>query len=109
MYRVWATVSCHRRADRIPRATLLQVKAIEISHLRAAKSLGVAGLDEPRAFRQQKNRSRDAQRLLGDIYAWFPEGLDSADLKEGASLLEEPENSWIVWMTKQPPSIPSPG
>jgi len=64
-------------------------KAIEISHQQAAKSLELRASTSLARFWQKQNRSRDAQRLLSGIYAWFTEGFDSADLKEAASLLNE--------------------
>jgi predicted ATPase len=34
---------------------------------------------------------REAHALLSDIYGWFTEGFDTADLSEAKSLLEELE------------------
>jgi predicted ATPase len=49
--------------------------------LRAAMSLG-------RLWHQQGKR-REAHDLLADIYAWFTEGFDTADLRDAKALLEE--------------------
>jgi predicted ATPase len=38
---------------------------------------------------QQQDKKREAQQLLADIYGWFTEGFDTADLKEAKALLEE--------------------
>ncbi len=38
---------------------------------------------------QKQGKRKEAQQLLGEIYAWFTEGFDTADLREAASLLEE--------------------
>ncbi len=64
-------------------------KAIEIARQQAAKSLELRASTSLARLWQQQNRSREAQRLLGDIYAWFTEGFDTADLKEASSLLGE--------------------
>jgi predicted ATPase len=49
--------------------------------LRAATSLS-------RLWQQQSKRD-EARELLADIYGWFTEGSDTADLKEAKALLEE--------------------
>ena len=37
-----------------------------------------------------KQRKRDqARAMLADIYGWFTEGFDTADLKDAKALLEE--------------------
>jgi predicted ATPase len=50
-------------------------------HLRAAMSLG-------RLWRKQ-NKKAKALSLLQDIYDWFTEGFETADLKEAKALLED--------------------
>ena len=37
---------------------------------------------------QQQGRRAEARQLLGDIYGWFTEGFDTADLQEAGQLLE---------------------
>ena len=37
----------------------------------------------------QSTQPEAARRLLADLYAWFTEGLDTADLQEAAALLAE--------------------
>ncbi len=49
--------------------------------LRAATSLA-------RLWRDQGRRD-DARRALADVYAWFTEGFDTADLREAKTLLDE--------------------
>jgi hypothetical protein len=41
-----------------------------------------------RLWRQEGKRD-EARKLLGDIYDWFTEGFDTADLKDARALLEE--------------------
>ena len=38
---------------------------------------------------QQQGKKREARILLGEIYGWFTEGFDTADLKEAKALFEE--------------------
>ena len=38
---------------------------------------------------QSQGKKDEARKLLTDIYGWFTEGFDTADLKEAKELLEE--------------------
>ena len=40
---------------------------------------------------QRQGKRDDARRLLAEIYGWFTEGFDTADLQEAKLLLEELE------------------
>jgi hypothetical protein len=37
----------------------------------------------------KQGKRDEARTMLGDIYGWFTEGLDTADLKDAKALLEE--------------------
>ena len=38
---------------------------------------------------QQQGKQKDAHQMLAEIYGWFTEGFDTADLQEAKALLEE--------------------
>jgi predicted ATPase len=38
---------------------------------------------------QQQGKLDQARSLLGEVYGWFTEGFDTADLKEAKALLDE--------------------
>ena len=38
---------------------------------------------------QHQGKKRPARQMLVDIYGWFTEGFDTADLQEARALLEE--------------------
>jgi len=38
---------------------------------------------------QNQGKKEEARKLLADIYGWFTEGFDTADLKAAKALLEE--------------------
>jgi predicted ATPase len=42
---------------------------------------------------QRQGKRDDARRLLAEIYGWFTEGFDTADLQEAKLLLEELETT----------------
>jgi len=71
--------ACFHHAIRI--AQNQQAKSFE---LRAATSLA-------RLWHQQGKRD-EARQVLGDVYGWFTEGFDTADLKEAKALLDELED-----------------
>jgi predicted ATPase len=38
---------------------------------------------------QRQGKKDEARRMLAEIYGWFTEGFDTADLQEARALLEE--------------------
>jgi predicted ATPase len=68
-------ITCLQQASTIARRQ--QAKLLE---LRAATSLS-------RLWRQQ-GKQDEAHQLLAEIYGWFTEGFDTADLQEATALLE---------------------
>ena len=64
-------------------------EAIEVARGQSAKSLELrAAMSLSRLWQRQGKRD-EARKLLGEIYGWFTEGFDTADLKEAKALLEE--------------------
>jgi adenylate cyclase len=68
--------ACFRQALSIARSQ--QAKSFE---LRAATSLA--------QLWQQQGKRDEARQVLGDVYGWFTEGFDTADLKDAKALLDE--------------------
>ena len=64
-------------------------KAIQIARQQAAKSFELRACTSLARLWQKKGKQNEARQLLGEIYTWFTEGFDTADLREAASLLEE--------------------
>jgi predicted ATPase len=64
-------------------------RAFDIARLQGAKALELrAALSLSRLWRQQGKRSA-ARQLLGEVYGWFTEGFETAELQEARVLLEE--------------------
>jgi predicted ATPase len=38
---------------------------------------------------QEQGRGAEVRAMLAEIYAWFTEGFDTADLKEASALLKQ--------------------
>jgi adenylate cyclase len=65
------------------------LKAIEVARRQQAKSIELRASTSLSRLWQQQGRKRQARGLLAEIYGWFTEGFDTADLKEAKALLEE--------------------
>jgi predicted ATPase len=65
------------------------LKAIDIARKQQAKSLELRAATSLARLWQKQGKRKQARKLLADIYGWFTEGFDTADLKEAKALLEE--------------------
>jgi predicted ATPase len=63
--------------------------AIEIARRQQAKSWELRTVMSLSRFLQSQGKKDEARRMLAEIYGWFTEGFDTADLKEAKALLEE--------------------
>jgi predicted ATPase len=64
-------------------------KAIEVARRQSAKSWELrATMSLARLFAKQGQRD-EARAMLAEIYGWFTEGFDTADLKDANALLDE--------------------
>lgn len=64
-------------------------EAIEIARRQSAKSVELRAATSLGRLLQQQGKREDARRLLVEVYAWFTEGFDTADLKKARALLDE--------------------
>src|SRR5262249_23502127 len=64
-------------------------KAIEIARQQQAKSLELRATVSLTRLWQQQGKKEEARQMLAEIYGWFTEGFDTADLQEAKALLEE--------------------
>jgi predicted ATPase len=63
--------------------------ALEVARCQQAKAWELrAALSLSRLW-QQRGKRDAARELLTEVYGWFTEGFDTADLKEARALLEE--------------------
>ncbi len=63
--------------------------AIEISRRQNAKSWELRATTSLARLMRDTNRLDEARATLTDIYGWFTEGFDTADLKDAKALIEE--------------------
>ncbi len=62
-------------------------QAIEIARRQQAKSLELRAVMSLSRLWQRQGKKKEAHELLSDIYGWFTEGFDTADLKDAEALL----------------------
>jgi predicted ATPase len=64
-------------------------RGLEVARRQEAKSFELRAATSLSRLWQRQGKPADARQLLGEIYGWFTEGFDTADLKEAKALLEE--------------------
>jgi predicted ATPase len=65
------------------------LRAIDIARHQQAKSLELRATTSLARLLARQGRGDDAHAMLAEIYGWFTEGFDTADLKEAKALLDE--------------------
>lgn len=64
-------------------------RAIEIARQQQAKSFELRAVMSLARLWQQQGKREESQAILAEIYGWFTEGFDTADLKDAGVLLDE--------------------
>jgi predicted ATPase len=64
-------------------------QAITTAQNQQAKSLELRATTSLARLWQSQGKRDEARQVLGDIYGWFTEGFDTADLKDAQALLDE--------------------
>jgi len=94
----WVDAELHRlRGDlmcRLPRPDPDAAERSFAAALSIAREQGTKGFELRAAtslarFLDKQARRDQARQMLGEIYGWFTEGFDTADLKDAKVLLEE--------------------
>lgn len=75
-------------SDTLQAETCFQ-KALAVARGQQAKSWELRGAMSLSNLWQAQGKTEEARSLLSDIYGWFTEGFDTADLKDAKALLEK--------------------
>jgi hypothetical protein len=75
--------------DDTAKADILFRQAIDIARSQNAKSLELRATISLAQLLAKQSRRAEARTMLLEIYNWFTEGFDTADLKEARSLLDD--------------------
>jgi hypothetical protein len=65
------------------------LKAIEIARHQQVKMLELRAVMSLAHLWQQQGKGNEAHQMLSELYGWFTEGFDTADLKDAKALLDE--------------------
>jgi len=65
------------------------LKAIDIARQQQVKSLELRATTSLARLWQQQGRREEGRQMLAELYSWFTEGFDTADLQEAKALLAE--------------------
>jgi predicted ATPase len=68
--------------------TCLQ-RALDIAHDQQAKSPELRAATSLSGLWMRQGKRDEAREMLGEIYGWFTEGFDTADVRAAKALLEE--------------------
>jgi predicted ATPase len=89
MHRLQGELLLRRKDSNAAEAQSCFQRAIAIARRQSAKSFELrATTSFARLLARQEKRDK-ARAMLAEIYGWFTEGFDTADLKEAKALLEE--------------------
>jgi len=64
-------------------------QALDVARRQEAKSLELRAAMELCRLWQPQGKGAAARALLAEVYDWFTEGFDTADLREARALLDE--------------------
>ena len=78
-----------RKLSRYDEASQCFQHAQRVAQEQEAKSFELRATVSLAKLLRDTNRGNEARRMLADIYNWFTEGFDTADLKDAKALLEE--------------------
>jgi predicted ATPase len=67
------------------------LKAIEIARRQSMKSLELRAIMSLSRLWRQQGKTEEARQMLAEIYGWFTEGFETADLQAAKTLLAERE------------------
>ncbi len=64
-------------------------RSIDIARRQSARSLELRAVASLSRLWQKQGKAEEARQMLAEVYGWFTEGFDTADLKEAKALLAE--------------------
>ena len=79
---------CRTRRDRAKAEQCFRT-AIEIARRQSARSEELRATTSLARLLAKQGRRDEARTMLAEIYGWFTEGFDTADLKDAKALLDE--------------------
>jgi len=87
-YRLKGVLLLQQSSDNATAAETCFHHALDIARNQQAKSFELRAATSLARLWQQQGKRDEARQVLGDVYGWFTEGFDTADLKDAKTLLE---------------------
>jgi predicted ATPase len=75
--------------ENVPNAESSFQQALDLAREQQAKSLELKATVSLGRLWLEQDKTEEARELIDNIYSWFTEGFDTADLQEARTLLEE--------------------
>jgi predicted ATPase len=88
LHRLKGELVLQQSSNNAPAAEACFHQALDIARQQQAKSWELRAAVSLARLWQQQGKPEDARALLTDVYSWFTEGFDTADLQEARALLE---------------------
>jgi len=89
LHRLRGELNLGKNHDDVRTAERCYREAVEIAQGQEAKSWELRATMSLARMLRDTSRRDEARAMLADIYGWFTEGLDTADLKDAKALLDE--------------------
>jgi predicted ATPase len=89
MHRLKGELLLQRSPDNHTEAETCYHKALDVAQSQQAKSWELRAATSLSRLWMSQGKRDEARQLLGDVYGWFTEGHDTADLKDAKALLDE--------------------
>jgi len=87
IYRLRGILLLRQRGTPLAEAEAWLQRALDVTRRQQAKSLELRAAMSLSRLWQQQGKRQEAHDLLAEVYAWFTEGFDTADLQEAKALL----------------------
>jgi predicted ATPase len=89
LYRLKGALLLQQSSDHQAEAERCFHHALDIARNQQAKSLELRAATSRARLWQRQGKRDEARQVLGDVYGWFTEGFDTADLQDVKALLDE--------------------
>jgi predicted ATPase len=89
LYRLKGALLLQQSPDHQVEAEVCFQHAIRIAQSQQAKSWELRAATSLARLWQQQGKREEARQVLGDVYGWFTEGFDTADLMDAKALLDD--------------------
>jgi predicted ATPase len=87
-YRLQGELLLRRAVPDAAQAEACFQQALALAHRQQAKAWELRAATSLARLRQQQGQHAEAHQLLAEVYSWFTEGFDIADLREARALLD---------------------